>query len=300
MIRPSIQMKSHLPDKVKCSFILPGIISVATLCKNSSEGYPAGNGDAILVDLKRKIFAVADGPERNTIASRDFLIKFSHMIDGLKIYSSGATFSDKEVSKFQEKIITNCNHLIKGVDCFKSTTFTCLLLIPGSNKLSGMVLHNGDSCIYRLNVNEKKTSMLNKVDFFFIGRSSNLSQIKFIQVDEGDRFLLCTDGLHDLIRNSNAGFEELMIDYFCASGEFADMTDLIFNKSLFPVNNIKLSDDIGIIALNPSKLLSIHSKLRLILGGTTVGQEVDLKKRVYPGVSAEFCCHTDKLVIFPY
>lgn len=297
-----IQISDHLSGNAKCSLILPGIISVATLCKDPAEGYPTGNGDAVLVDLQKKIFAVADSPERNTVASRDFLVKFSYMIDSLHFFNSGTDFSDKQVAAIKEELISNTNLLIKDIDYFQSTTFTCLILIPVGNELAGMVLHCGDSCIYMLNINQKKASLLNKADFFFVGRSHHLSQVEFIEIDEGDRFLLCTDGLQNLIKNHNKSFEDIILDTFRDAGDAGEVDhipDLLIKNSIHPVNNVKLSDDIGVIALNPGNLFNIDSKFRLILGGTTAGQEAGLKKKIHQRVTAEYFCPTDRMKVFP-
>ena len=230
----------------------PGVFGARIESAKSNNGRPPlGTGDSFLINLQRHIFAIADSPEWNPGASREFLAAFNHMIEAL--YEQEAEIRDGTLTpdRLRDLLVTRTAEMVKGVDYRSSTTFTCLLVISQVNLLQGLLLHAGDSCLFKMDVGEGTISQISWTNMNFVGRSNNLAQIEWIRIDENTRFVLCTDGAQALSRSRNhGGLQEILLEAF-READISQVPDLIIDTY---GGDIRFPDDIGLVVFNPNRL----------------------------------------------
>lgn len=252
-------------NQARNSVISTGFFGARIKKSMDNETFPSlGIGDSFLINLKRKFFAIADSPAWNPSASREFLIKFDKNIE--QLFSENTTLQSNlhNIEELKNIIVNSTNQLIKTIKFQSSTTFTCLFIIPGKGKIKGLMFHCGDSCIYKVDLHQKKISQISSTNMNFVGRSKTLSQVELIQVKEDTRFILCTDGLQAFVRSSGQNnLGNILLDSFMQTD-----VDLIpdFLIDQYGKDN-NLFDDVGIIALDPNKLDG--SRDIFICGGET-------------------------------
>ncbi|MCP4761528.1 MAG: SpoIIE family protein phosphatase [archaeon] len=230
----------------------PGILgAVVRGYKSESEVHETLNGDSFLINIKRKIFAVADSPDWNHWKSKKFLQEFNEMVE--LIFSNHSNlFSRKNDFEASRKIfIDNTNKLIKGSKYLETTTFTCIFLIGQKDDLRCMMLHCGDSCLFKADIEKKYVHQISTPNFNFVGRAKKLSQVEMAEVDKNTRFILCSDGLMVLLRNKNfSSLEALLLD----SLQKHSVEEVPESLIHFYGKDIDIHDDITIIALDPSRI----------------------------------------------
>jgi len=239
-------------NKSKNSIGCPGVFG-ALICNSESESSESlvGNGDSFLVNLKRNIFAVADSPEWNPMASAEFVIKFNERMEQLFGDKLQTRNGQPDIERLKNVLTKNTNQLIEKVDYLSSTTFTCLFVIPHMDDLKGLVFHCGDSCVFKVNVGRKHISQISWTNMNFVGRSKELSQVKFVDIDEDTRFVMCTDGLQALLRNGrHRNLMEILLDSF-SHADVEQIPDLLIDHY---GQGIEFPDDITIVVLDPNKL----------------------------------------------
>jgi serine/threonine protein phosphatase PrpC len=227
-------------DKAK-TFKLDKAISAVIVPGKKSCGHEK-SGDAIYIDAKRKILALADGPERNPLASSHFLERFKSAIEEEKL---------KDLSF--EKITGLANSLVHNTKYHDATTFSGVVLSDNSH--TG-ILHAGDSLVFKIKSGSGEITQLSRTNHVLIGRSQKLFQTGTVSVDPDDMIFLATDG-----------FIELSRCYGCSPKEFLSrcITDfspaaLIANILQFLSSIVVRLDDIALIAVCPKALTSIKSR----------------------------------------
>lgn len=210
-----------------------------------------GNGDSILVNLQRYIFAVADSPDWNPGASKKFLHRFNHRIERVFIqYSEGQGY-ENDIEKLKDSLITNTNELILETDSYSSTTFTSMMVLPVGEGLKGLLFHSGDSCLFRVDPDRGTISQISWTNMNMIGRSKKLSQVTLSKIEKSTKFVICTDGLQALARNRRyRNLEEILLDCF-RKVDVDQIPDFLIDTYGL---EIEFPDDIAIIAFHPRKL----------------------------------------------
>lgn len=242
-------------DHLKSSFIRRGVVS-ARIRKESMNMESGAKlcGDSILINLGKKVFAIADSPDWNTSASAEFLKAFSKLLQSSLLKQH--TVTNGQVEDF----IKNVDKIINETHHASPTTFSCLIVIPFKDGLKGLIMHCGDSCIYMVNLKEKKVSLSTKTNFNFVGRTRKLSQVELIPIYSETRFLLCSDGIHALTR-VNKKLEHLIMNCF-EKNEIDSVPDYLIGShhivDLF-------HDDVSVVALNPNQLHGLYENHTLIL-----------------------------------
>jgi len=237
-------------DKEKRSVICPGFFGARISdCESDNSFSPEGIGDAYLISLKRNYFAIADSPEWNFAASREFLLKFNEQVERLFKENSAMGGNGYDIDELKEVLVESTNQLIETIEFLSSTTFTCLFVVPSSSGLRGLALHNGDSCLFKVDLHKNAISQVSNTNMHFIGRSKKLSQARIIEIEEDTRFVLCTDGLQVLSRNRrNTNLEKILLESF-TQAEIDRIPDLLIDDY---GGNIEFNDDIGVIVLDPN------------------------------------------------
>ena len=153
------------------------------------------SADAFLFSRTIPVIAVADGPERNPIASSSFLRKFDEAL-----VASGIRFSDGPVTDCFDAVVGLVNGLIKTIDYHDSTTFSALIPVTDKNGLCAIVLHTGDSLILRIDRTTGAVTQVSRTSHVLVGRAPALFQTEVIRLSPNDLMVLASDGITDLAR----------------------------------------------------------------------------------------------------
>jgi hypothetical protein len=251
-------------DEIRSSFVCKGVVAAKIKKESVSEWNAAkGCGDSILINLNKRVFAIADSPDWNQSASLSFLRTFNDWFNH-NMYDEHSISRNKRIEDYEKELIENINRLINNVDYFSPTTFSCLMIGPYyENRLKGLILHCGDSCIFKVNVKKKCISLASRTNFSLIGRTRQLSQVEYVEIDEATRFILCSDGIHALTRG-NRKLEQLILDCF-EMHELDSIPDILIGSHL---EATQYNDDISILALDPNMLCDkIFNNYGLIYNG---------------------------------
>jgi hypothetical protein len=120
---------------------VPDIMSVL-LIPGSGRQVWEGVGDAIFIDGRRRIVAVADGSERNPSAGAAFLRRFRSGISDVIDPQMELILSDEVMGN----LASATNLLIRGTSFHDGTTFSAVI-VGHDNHFA--ILHTGDSLILR-------------------------------------------------------------------------------------------------------------------------------------------------------
>ncbi len=239
-------------DEIRASYICSGVVA-AKIKKLWIPGTKAvgESGDSILINLQKQVFAIADSPDWNKSASSGFLRSFNEWLNTNVLEDHlGCRDSKDEIDA--KSLVESINSVIGNVDYFSPTTFSCLIVVPRDKAGSmGLVLHSGDSCIFKVDVKRKRLSLVTQTNFSMIGRTKKLSQVEYVEIGDATRFVLCSDGIHELTRR-NVKLEQLIPDCF-AKHEVDSIPDILVSGGC-EYEDLKFNDDISIIALDPTTL----------------------------------------------
>lgn len=239
-------------NKAPYSVKHPGIFGARVEGRQSkTEPTPLGVGDSLLINLARGIFAVADSPEWNPAASGEFLSGFDRRIERLIRADPELCQQRHGLDPLIDRLVETTNDLIGQIDFRSSTTFTCLFVIAGPEKLRGLIFHSGDSCLFKIDLGRKKISQISRTNMDMVGRSKKLSQVELIEINETTRFVICSDGLQALSRHQHyRNIEEILLDGF-SRVEADQLPDSLIDHY---GRDIELPDDVAVIALDPNNL----------------------------------------------
>ncbi len=192
------------------------------------------NEDSYLVDMMNKIFIVADGMGggvQGDRASRRAIEIFTSVVhNNLKIFQALQFPHDEEVRQKVREVLSEAIHaanreiisMRNAIGKVAMGTTLSALIIRGK---TGVIAHIGDSRIYRVRFREVEqltddhslvaqqvrdglitqeeadNSPFKNVLLQAIGKGEKIEpQIKFIDLDVGDQFLLCSDGLSNYLK----------------------------------------------------------------------------------------------------
>lgn len=233
----------------KISLSLPGVFGMRIQPCTSKEENVLECGDSVLINFKRRVFAIADGPDWNPSSSKNFLMRFNARVD----YSfDHYRYIDKnDINKLKIVLIKETNDLLRETDSRSSTTFSSLIIFPDFKGMKALMFHCGDSYVYRVNIKEKAILQMSHTNMHFVGRSNEISQVEFIGADQNDRFILCTDGHQVLSRNQDYENLELLLLDSITNNDISCVPDMLIDKY---GGGLDLYDDISIVAINPDAL----------------------------------------------
>ncbi len=254
--------------------------SVGACLRNGSAGLfsPVGVGDCLYLDFTCGFFAVADGSDRNTSASREFMGMFAKMLTNKLFLSARKVYAVQEIAPLKEQLIAEAEKLLVEFSFRDSCTFTGVLLLKTTEKIVAVVLHMGDSILISCNRRLKTAGQCTKSDFWMVGRSQHFSQVEELHLDGDSCLLLATDGIRDIPFQPWSSHEELVLELFskCSPeevpGELLGMGE----------NSSQGYDDLAIIAIDPYALSD--SSGRFILGGTSGNEERNFQKEKSEGL----------------
>lgn len=250
---------------MKLTFSVPEVLGARIEpCGLKDSNSPCGVGDSILLDFKNRIFAVADSPDWNPAASKIYLSRFSSIVEEIFALYPDTRKAGIEIQK--QVIVDHTNRLVKEIDRKFCTAFSSIIIIEHGGKLKGLLLHCGDCFIFKINIRQRDIVQITRTNMNYIGCSDQISQIEVIDIDEDDRFVLCTDGLQALSRNAYSKSIHDILLHSLTSCPVHDIPDTLLN--LYG-NNI-IPDDMAVVVLNPNE--PMVSDDIVVMGGYEPGE----------------------------
>lgn len=231
----------------------------------------SGVGDGILLDFTNSFFAVADGSDRNTSASREFMINFSRMLTNTGIQFTGRIFERVEISDIRKRITEESGHLLASLPFGAGSTFTGVLILESFNGMAGIVMHTGDSYLICCDLKTRIARQYTENNFWMVGRSGRFFQIDEIPIDESTILVLATDG-----------FDGIKLPPGCSREEFVMNMVETYNPDaipdrLFPTLCSAEWDDVALITFYPEMRGVSHGAY--IIGGTSQQEELMFKEK---------------------
>ncbi len=245
-----------------CAMVLTGSDKIRS-------GY--GNGDCLLLDFNHGIFALSDGAERYARASRLLLERLSEAIE-----EDGAPGSVDEWREFANRVFSCQRYQHKA-------TFSCAALAGAPDARRLIVTQGGDSMVFVVNRFSGEIVYRTAVNMSFAGRSKTVANVTEVDLGKGEyRIVLCSDGLLDVARFDGRDIAGLLSSTALRTSmrNIPGRVKKIISDSLEREEK-KDYDDISFIVLEPS-LLEAESGLRIVMGGTSPGEEEEYQQRVLP------------------
>lgn len=239
--------------------------------------YSMGLGDCIFLDFSRGLFAIADSPERNSVASRRFMLKVAQMLENSIFDISGHIYTKKEMNKIKNNLAGKSQELLKSIPSNESCTFTGLFIAKTDHGMKGIVFHTGDSLLIRCDLAAGEADQLTENNFWMVGKVSRFFQVDYVEISDKTRFLLTTDGFSDLRPPEGVDRKEFILSLFNRYN-VEEIPDAILEKH---DSGHGYKDDIGLISFNPNKI-SFDGK-RIIMGGTESQDEKLFRERQRQG-----------------
>lgn len=224
-----------------------------------------GNGDCLLLDFRRGVYAVADATERFSSSSNYILQRLERRLSQGDPPRDSAGWHDLFDELYREQEYRH------------KTTFSCIVLQRSAGgSVSINVISGGDSVVM---VTGRNGELLfrTSADMNFAGRSRHAGDVHTVEVcDRGARVTIFTDGLQDLARHQTG--EGLLSGI---PAEFMrEPVDSVAERVFAVVGERETRfehDDIGLVALNPFRAASAAGE-SIILGGTTPSEESQFQK----------------------
>ncbi|MFC1823656.1 hypothetical protein ACFL9T_13175 [Thermodesulfobacteriota bacterium] len=225
---------------------------------NGSEN--SESGDCIMLDFNHRFIAVADSSDRYPAASRNFLQNFALMLDAFTDFDPQVTYSAEVFQKIKSDLTQRAEELLTEVSFSESSTFTGMLMVSTNEGLKGIILHTGDSLLYRYT--GCNLEQISKSNFWMVGRTRHFYQVGEVDIPNGTAFLMATDGFSNLALPEIPGRDECIINLI-RDYDIEDVPRVLLEKY---DSGLKPMDDIGLILFRPENLPL--SKKREIIGGT--------------------------------
>jgi len=254
--------RTLVKDAAACAMVLTGSDKIRS-------GY--GNGDCLLLDFRNSVFALSDGAERYARASRLLLERLSTAIE-----TQGAPASADEWRELANRVYSDQSYQHKA-------TFSCAALLGTTTARRLVVTHGGDSMVFVVSKLSGAIEFRTVVDMSFAGRSRTVANVTEIDLGKGEfRIVLCSDGLIDVARFAGRDLAGLLSSTALRVEirKIPERVKKVITDSL-KMERKKEYDDISFIVLEPS-MMDATSDLRVLMGGTSPGEEEEYQRRVLP------------------
>lgn len=240
----------------------------------------AGVGDSILIDPAKGFFAVGDSSDREPRAARTFMSHFSRLLAGFTALSPGEAIPDDRLDELQKAIVYRSREMLRHYPSRGTSTFTGLLLIRTDRRIRAILFHTGDSVLFAYHP-QSGIRRLTESNFWLIGKVREFYQVEFFDVDPGERFLLATDGLQDLLPPVGRELEEYLAELF-RHRPIENIPDALIDGC----GTCKAKrDDLAILSLAPGGPFPKACEIRM--GGITAERETERRLRLQ-GREAEY------------
>jgi len=213
-----------------------------------------GNGDCVLLNFRKQVFAVADGTERYPEASSMLLRRLNDIIN-----SSDRPLTSEGWRAMVQRAYGQQPYMYK-------TTLSLAAVIDGGV----FIVNGGDSMTIVVDAGDGSVLYRTVPDMYFAGRSKNIPGAARVDFNGEVRIIIATDGFIDVLKHYTAG-----IAIESVPGEYLSyppdrMCGRLYND--LEVNGAAADhDDIGVIFLDPGSLET--GDREVLMGGTTAAEE---------------------------
>lgn len=256
----------------------PAIAGARVRAGTLSERDRAGLGDCLLMDFRRKFFAVSDSSNRYPPASRKLLLKFAEGLAAFAPSDFGKTVPLEGLGRIRGSLTQKSEEILQTIPYTESCTFTGVLLVGTEAGDRGILFHTGDSLLYEVNRKTSESRLTTSSNFWMVGRSKHLFQVEEIEIPPEAILILATDGLADLnAGNPSDGTDPLVsIAVEHPVEEIPDRLVEAIDRKNTP------TDDIVIVSVHPHRLRPWETTI--LLGGTDERGERRYQRRCSQGV----------------
>ena len=245
------------------------MVQAGSACAETMQG----NGDCVLLDFNTCFFALSDSSDRNPAASRDLVVRFDLVFRSITEPNFGLDLPLSRMGYYKEEIARQAESLLSTIPPTSSCTLTALKFVRTPDGWKGLLLHTGDSTIYRYGPQEAELTMLSQNNFWLAGRTRRLYQIDWVEIKPDTLLIMTTDGIAN--QTLNAWFKQHPHNReLFQTGEVQNIP-----QALLKANKTKglKNDDAAIIALTPGNLKP--GEACVVMGGTTSSQERAYRER---------------------
>jgi len=229
------------------------------------SGY--GNGDAILVAPRHRVFAVADATERFPTASRGLLTRLADQLDRHGPPASAPQW------------LNLINQVYAGQHYNHKTTLSCIALKRKARGLTLFVIHGGDSHVILFNRASNTIEYTSSPDMRFAGRFQELLRVGELQLERQPYLLLlASDGLSDLLHLAGQSLLEFIPSNLIPPHHLPAAVARI----LAHLPDRAEHDDLALLALDPFAYRLLR-RPPCILGGTSALEETSFQKDLRAG-----------------
>jgi hypothetical protein len=202
--------------------------------------------DAIFMDLQNGIFAVADGAERASGASRRLTVRFAQSVAAVVGMGWPLTHAESEVQKILGRFRKTVESLLADIPYGDATTFTALKLLRWDTGIMGVFCHCGDSLMFQFDP-VSGVRQITQTNFWLAGRTRKVYQAEAVSAPAGTVFLLSTDGIGDLLFPRPPGMPACLVQSIqnTPADRIPGYLLTRYDQSRQPV------DDIAMIAVSP-------------------------------------------------
>ena len=215
-----------------------------------------GNGDCLLLDFSRLIFAVSDGSERYPQASRILLERFAGILPEQNI--------SPDISVLKKSI----EAIYAGQKYTHKCTFSCVAFFKNGKEVTASVSNGGDSVVIVADSSDGSIIFKTVPDMNFAGRSKNVPGISTLTLkDRKLRVIIATDGFAEVLNKIEPKNDRLPEWLFTgpvcgAAGKF---------RRRFKTKKIFNYDDIGMMIIDPFAVC--RDDKVILAGGTSPAKE---------------------------
>lgn len=247
-------------DRLKHTYRWPGVASGCIARSRIHTQRP--NGDRVLLDFANRFFALSDSSDRDPESSKRCLLSFAGIMaawTGHPRPANGGSPADLE--NLRREVAAQAEALLGRMKGTAACTFTGIRILdtPGGRK--GLLLHTGDSALYRCNPRHKRMAPLTRSNFWLVGRTDRLFQLDWIDLGPEPFLLLTTDGIPDPTRSLGQADREAI-----AAILFGAPIDEVAHRMIDAAQTGNgLRDDAAVLAIAPQRLPT--SGHRILLEG---------------------------------
>jgi len=215
-----------------------------------------GNGDCLLLDFSRLIFAVSDGSERYTQASRILLERFAGFL------------SEQGISPDISVLKKSIEAIYGGQKYTHKCTFSFVAFLKNRKEVVASISSGGDSMVIVVDSSDGSIIFKTIPDMNFAGRSKNIPGISTLTLkDRKFRVIIATDGFAEVL-NKIGKQKQGRLPKWLFSGPACGITGKVYGK----LKRNKLDyDDIGMMVIDPFDIT--RKDKSILIGGTSPHQE---------------------------
>ncbi len=239
----------------------PGIAAGCVRPGTIGERDGAGMGDALVMDLRKGLFAVSDSSTRNPAASRNLLWAFSEKVGSDCGLDPGKALPRDDFERIRPRLVEASEQVLQKIPYTESCTFTGVLVANTEAGTRGILWHMGDSLLVEVNPRTGEGKRLTTSNFWMAGRSRRFFQVQDLAIPPEALLILATDGVSDLRCPAGSNTEVFLVEQVACHP-----IEEIPNRIVEAIDGQGTqTDDLAVICLCPARVVSLDR--RIVLGG---------------------------------